>query len=371
MRLAPLAAGAAAALVAIAPGAATAQDDDATVTGDVAVVAEGLELRGDLDGDRFDVWANVLGLTPHDSDRTLQVYCIDIRNDIDHDATYAEGDWDSSGVPGLEQVRWVLVNGHPNTGAADLLERAGAPVPDQWDDTELTRVAYAGTQAAVWHFTDGFEPYDDPVLGGTDAQQDAVTAVYDHLVDNAGGLPDPSEFYIDLEGVDDAVYEDGEFGPYTIRTNAGPVTLDAEGGRLLDADGGEVTGLDDGDDFYIVLDEGAEQITIGGHAVFDLPVGRVFLAAADESLGAQTTEGMTSGPSQKLILAENREAELPAEWAFALELPDTETPPEETSPKPQLPTTGTGLSAAFAAGLALVIGGLAAIALVRRRAAAE
>ncbi|GAB3237509.1 thioester domain-containing protein [Glycomyces halotolerans] len=358
------------ALTALAGTAASAQetDDDAPVTGDI-VITEGLELTGELDGDRFDVWANVLGLKPHGTEETLQVYCIDIRTDLDGESPYAEGDWDASGVANLEQVRWVLSNGHPNVGAEALLDRSGAaPAPD-WDTMDTARVAYAGTQAAVWHFTDGFalDP-DAPVIDGTDEQNEAVAAVYAHLTENTGRLPDPSEYHITLDGIDEASYENGRFGPYTIRSNSGTVTLAAEGGRLVDEAGDDVDALDDGEDFHIVLDEDSTGITITGHAAFDLPVGRVFLATTEESITEGVTEYAKSAPSQQLILAQPREAEIPAEWTFALELPETERPAE---PKPQLPVTGAGLSVFFAAGLVLLIGGLTAIALTRRRSAAE
>jgi TQXA domain-containing protein/LPXTG-motif cell wall-anchored protein len=371
-----LAALAAATLAALAPAApARAQDGAETgpVSGDI-VIERGLELRGSLDGEQWNTWANVLGLTPHGSEETLRVYCIDIRTDLDQDSPYTEGDWEESGVANLEKVRWVLFNGYPNVAAEDLLEAAGAEPDEDWDQVETDRVAYAGTQAAVWHFTDGFAlDVDDAVIGGDEAQSEGVAAIYEHLTANAGRVPDPSEFYIELEGAEEASYEDGRFGPYTIRSNAGPVRLSAEGGRLVDADGGEVGSLDDGEEFYIVLDEGSEEITITGQASHDLPVGRIFMATTDDSLSGEAVNPVKSGDSQMLILAEPREAEIPAEWAFALQLPEDDRPGDETTEaaRPQLPQTGAGLTVVFAAGLVLLIGGLAVMTLMRRKAATE
>ncbi|WP_026930971.1 Cys-Gln thioester bond-forming surface protein [Glycomyces tenuis] len=367
---------AAAALAALAPaGPAGAQEDAEAepVSGDI-VIDEGLELRGTLDGEEWNTWANVLGLTPHGGEETLQVYCVDIRTELDQDSPYTEGDWEESGVANLEKVRWVLFNGHPNVTAEALLEAAGAAPAADWDPAETERVAYAGTQAAVWHFTDGFKlDADDAVIGGEAAQSEGVAAIYEHLTANAGRVPDPSEFYIELEGTEQASYEDGRFGPYTIRSNAGPVELGADGGSLVDADGGEVTSLDDGDEFYIVLDEGSEEITITGHASHDLPVGRIFMATTDESLSGDAVNPVKSGDSQMLILAEPRAADIPAEWAFALQLPADERPGESATEaaRPQLPETGANLTVVFATGLAMLIGGLTVMALVRRKAAAE
>lgn len=372
-RLAPLAAFTATALAALAPsGAANAQEDDdsAPVSGDIVVEA-GLELRGSVDGEQWNTWANILGLTPHGGEATLRVYCIDIRAELDGDSPYTEGDWEESGVANLEKVRWVLFNGYPNVTAESLLADAGAAPAEDWDEARTERVAYAGTQAAVWHFTDDFAlDVDDAVIGGDEEQSAGVAAVYEHLTANAGRIPDPSEFYIELDGVEEASYEDERFGPYTIRSTAGPVTMSAEGGGLIDAEGREVEMLDDGEDFFIVLDEGSEQITVTAHASYDLPVGRVFMPTAAETLAA---EPVGSGGSQMLILAQPRAAEIPAEWSFALQLPEEE-PPAETTPEaapPKLPATGTNLTTIFAAGLALLVGGLTVLSLAKRRTTAE
>ena len=374
-RLAPLAALAAAALAALTPaGGALAQDGGTEpVSGDI-LIEEGLELRGTLDGEQWNTWANVLGLRPHGGEETLQVYCIDIRTDLDQESPYTEGDWEESGVANLEKVRWVLFNGYPNVTAEALLAEAGAEPAADWDETDAERVAYAGTQAAVWHFTDDFTlDTAEAVIGGSEEQSAGVAAIYDHLTANAGRVPDPSEFYIELNGVEEASYEDERFGPYTIRSTAGPVTMSAEGGDLIDAEGREIDVLDDGEDFFIVLDEGSEQITVTAHASYDLPVGRIFMATTHESLSGEAAEPVKSSDSQMLILAQPRAAEIPAEWAFALQLPEEE-PPAETTPEvaqPKLPATGTSLTTAFAAGLALLIGGLTVLTLAKRRSAAE
>ncbi|MEU6858442.1 Cys-Gln thioester bond-forming surface protein [Glycomyces sp. NPDC046736] len=362
---APLAA--AAALAAVLAGApAHAQDEDRPVSGDI-VTTPGPELRGRMDGERYDVWANVIGLKPHGGDETLVVYCIDIKTPLDTESPYAEGDWEESGVPNLEQVRWVLYNGFPNVGAKDLIEDSGAEVNPEWSDAKVDEVAYAGTQAAVWFFTDDWTLLtDNPVKGGNNGEDEAVLAVYEHLTEDTGRVPDPSEYVLDLDGEESAAYHNGRFGPYILRSNAGAVTLTAEGGKLETPDGQKVESLFDGEPFWIVLDEGSDEITVKGSAAYDLPIGRVFLATNDEALSGDAVNPLTAGESQKLILAQPREGEVPAEWKFALEAP-TEKP--EESAKPQLPVTGSGLSLAFAGGLALLVGGMTVIVFAKRRRA--
>ncbi|MDA1360638.1 Cys-Gln thioester bond-forming surface protein [Glycomyces luteolus] len=359
----PLAA--AAALLAVLAGAPAHAQETEPVSGDV-VAAPGLELRGRFAEERYDVWANVLGLKPHGGEETLVVYCIDIHTPLDTESPYAEGDWEESEVANLEEVRWVLFSGYPSVGAADLIEAAGAEVNPDWSDEEAAEVAYAGTQAAVWHFTDGWDLLEDnPVKGGNNGEDEAVLAVYEHLTEEPGRVPDPSEFTVDLEGEESASFKDERFGPYTIRSNAGPVELSAEGGRLETESGDEAQSLKDGEQFWIVLDEGTNEITVEGTAAYDLPVGRVFMATDDEALTGDPANPMTVGDSQKLILAQPREGEIPAEWRFALDAPES-----SEAPKPQLPATGSSLSIAFAAGLALMVGGMTVIVLGKRRKAA-
>jgi TQXA domain-containing protein/LPXTG-motif cell wall-anchored protein len=357
-----------AAFLAVLAGAPAHAEEPEPVSGDI-VTAPGLELRGEMDGERYDVWANVLGLQPHGTEETLVVYCIDIRTPLDTERPYTEGEWEESEVANLEAVRWVLFNGLPNVGAEDLIEASGGEVNPDWSEEEINEVAFAGTQAAVWHFTDAWDLLtDNPVKGGNSGEDEAVLAIYQHLTEDTGRVPDPSEFTVDLEGEEAATFEDGRFGPYTIRSNAGPVTLTAEGGRLETEGGEEVATLEDGEEFWIALDDGENEITVSGTAAFDLPVGRVFLATTDESLSGDAVNPMTSGESQKLILAQPREGEVPAEWKFALDAP-SERPSDSGGAK--LPTTGASLSIAFAAGLALLVGGMTVIVVGKRRATSD
>lgn len=357
----PLAA--AAALLATAfTGVPAHAEEPEPVSGDV-VTAPGLELRGRFDEERYDVWANVLGLTPHGTEETLVVYCIDIHTPLDTESPYTEGDWAESEVANLEEVRWVLFNGYPNVDAEELIESSGGEVNPEWPDKKAAEVAYAGTQAAVWHFTDDWDLLEDnPVKGGNNGEDEAVLAVYQHLTEDTGRVPDPSEFTVDLEGEESATYVDGRFGPYTIRSNAGPVELTAEGGSLETEDGEPAKSLADGEEFWIVLDEDTNEITVNGTAAYDLPVGRVFLATSEEALSDDAVNAMTRGDSQKLILAQPREGAVPAEWRFALDAPEESAPP-----RPQLPVTGSALSLAFAAGLALLVGGMTVIVFSKRR----
>ena len=75
---------------------------------------------------------------------------------------------------------------------------------------------------------------------------------------------------------------------------------------------------------------------------------------------------------RRLKVTENKlkrwvsEGEIPASWRFALNAPES-----GETPKPQLPTTGASLSIAFAAGLALLVGGMTVIVAGKRRKAID
>lgn len=83
------------------------------------------------------------------------VYCIQhgvptsngIRN-------YTEKVWSSTTIKSLPNVQWILNNSYPNKTLSSLASdatAAGYPVSDLKPDQ-----AVSATQAAIWHFTDGF-----------------------------------------------------------------------------------------------------------------------------------------------------------------------------------------------------------------------
>ncbi|MFC4337323.1 thioester domain-containing protein [Salininema proteolyticum] len=354
-------------------GAAAQAQEEEPETSNVET-EDGLVLQGTAptgEDNAMEDWkaaADLIYLYPDGPDgEALTAYCIDLPTSLSTDRPYVEGDWEESNVPNLESVRWVLLNAYPNAGAEETLNAAG--FEGSFSDEEAVMAAFAGVQAAVWHFTDGFELAaldDEPVLDGSDAENEAVRAVYDHLLENAGSVPDPDTFTINLENVEEASYEDGRFGPYVMRSNVGDVELSAEGGNLVDAEGEAVESLSDGGEFYIELDAASESIVIEGLASYDIPVGRVFLASSEEAVRSDRSNHSRAADmetSQKLILAEPRPAEVPARWAFELELPEGAQVPETE----RLPVTGTSMGFTIGAAALLLTAGVVAMVLMRRR----
>lgn len=315
----------------------------------------------------MEIEADIISLTPHDGDgEALLTYCIDLETDLITDHPYAEGEWTESNVPNLESVRWVLSNSYPNVSADALLSASDFDGDlDAGAGVGAEVVAYVATQAAVWHYTDGFTLNSGDATVEVDGVADeAIEAVYDYLVDNTGTLPNPDEYNIEIGNLDTATYDGEKFGPYIMQSNVGQVELAAEGGSLVDEDGEAVDVLAGGEEFYISLERASNTITIDGVASYDLPLGRVFLATTPEAVASDFSQASDKEASQKLILAQPRESELPANWAFELEVPRTDGVPESET----LPVTGNAFI--YAGGLAAVLvaaGTVALLVTTRRR----
>jgi TQXA domain-containing protein len=129
---------------------------------------------GKVDGRHVRLEAGLLGFTDG-TGVTSGGYCIDARTHRRHDAVYAEGNpLDAVVVANPRQVRWLLVHGYPNGPALLGSDRHG-----------LARSSSV-VQAAIWHYSDGFQldPAGAPYVDG------AYRGAYDLLVREASvGTP--------------------------------------------------------------------------------------------------------------------------------------------------------------------------------------
>jgi TQXA domain-containing protein len=131
---------------------------------------------GTIDGRHYNFEAGLLGFT--DGQRLAGTgYCIDARTHRRHTADYTDGaSAVSAGVPNAGPILWLLRHEYPNGPA-----RLGG------DAKGLARSSSV-VQAAIWHFSDGFEldPAGRPLVDG------AYRAAYDQLVAAAAaGAPAP------------------------------------------------------------------------------------------------------------------------------------------------------------------------------------
>ena len=92
------------------------------------------------------VGAALITLTTADADALL-TYCIDLNTHTNTGVTYDEGTWTQANVPDIAKVTAILQVSFPVRTVAQLGQSSGIA-------TLTEQEAIAGTQAAIWHFTD-------------------------------------------------------------------------------------------------------------------------------------------------------------------------------------------------------------------------
>ncbi|KOV38956.1 hypothetical protein ADK60_01460 [Streptomyces sp. XY431] len=218
------------------------------------------------------------------ADGEIKTYCIDIDHpvDITKAIEYRESDWKSSSLGRPEKaqdaskIRWILENSYPQV--TDLKKLA----TDAGVKGELTKEdAAAGTQAAIWKFSDG----KNAVPVDAEAKQ-----LRDYLVSekNKGIAAEPKP---SLSLTPDSVSgkPGTKLGPFTLNSSANEVKLALAGDaadkvKLVDKDNKPVSDLAGpiAKDTQLWLDvpagtpDGTASINANAETV--VPSGRVFLS---------------------------------------------------------------------------------------------
>ncbi len=282
-----------------------------------------------------DSWGQVTGTVPDDSDDgvadvnvaaglfdlTIDAdtaatgYCIDILTDI-VSGTLDEIDWDTSGVANLHVIETILANYHP---AGDG--------PAEYALTGSSADKAVATQAAIWHFSDGFVLDGATETGdGGPLDEATVLANYQTILDAvaADALTGFGEPTVSLSITPPASTEGvaGQLvGPYMVNTSAATATLTpSDGVSLHNEDGSPFTDeVVDGTQVWLKSDaEGAGTITATADA--EVGAGRVFYGqnAAGKDL-------------QRLILATTVTTDATAEASVTFGTPPPTTTPETTT----------------------------------------
>jgi TQXA domain-containing protein/LPXTG-motif cell wall-anchored protein len=332
--------------------AAETKTTPATATANIAKDSAGRKIKfalydqGGKAENAYRVTLAVNGGVPYDA------YCIDIAHDLQQGGTYQEAGWDPNRVQQLAKVQWILVNSVPNKPVEQVLEAAKVTKPASVNSADLPLLVYAGTQGAIWHFSDGFNLGDRP---GDDAYA-VVKGVYDYLINNAVDAPEPAPtLRISPASITGQVGT--KLGPYTVNT-AGWAELTATGGKIVDANGVEITTrIANGGQFWLTGDVPGK---VSVHAKGDgsVPIGRVF-----------TYQG-GADQAQKVILAGAAPIPLDADAEGTFTPRDAAAPPAPPAPgdaAPILPITGASTVGAAAGGAALLAGGAALVVVLRRR----
>ncbi|MFI2611632.1 Cys-Gln thioester bond-forming surface protein [Kitasatospora sp. NPDC018619] len=213
----------------------------------------------------------------------LRTYCIDFDNPVylDSGAKYHEADWASSSLnsnANAPKIRWILDNSYPQAGLASL---ATAIHVDSLSEAD----AAAGTQAAIWKFSDNKNAVP---------RNEKAKKLRDYLVgdSNKGVAAEPKP---SLTLTPDSVSgkSGGKLGPFLLNTSANEVKLTVTGDaadkvKLLDKDNKQVNGSltgPIGKDTPLYLDVPAGtpdgKAAINATAEATVLSGRVFMSGVD------------------------------------------------------------------------------------------
>jgi len=202
---------------------------------------------------------------------SIQTYCIDLHNPTQSKAKYEEKPWSQTSLANNREagkINWILQNSYPQVNdLAELASKAGSGAL-----TENT--AAAGTQVAIWRFSDGAK---------VDAVDPAAEKLADYLEKSARNLAEPkASLSLEPPAVSGKAGE--RLGPVKIRTNAESVTLTpgteavGSGVRLVDKSGKAITSAANGGEVYVDVPSGASDgsVSLTAQAATKVPVGRAF-----------------------------------------------------------------------------------------------
>ncbi|GAA3764096.1 thioester domain-containing protein [Salinactinospora qingdaonensis] len=386
----------------ITPGTAAAAQQNIARVDDNGIAGEVVHFAGEGDTAASTTLFNLR----LDGDSAVGAYCVDISSEVDHEAAYIEAAWEDAPEEGgfLEyaaEVNWVLRHSYPSLGLDRLRTRAGIPSLD-------TEQAIAGTQAAIWHFSNGVSLPDpggegpaaslEPGERRGRANSAEVRALYSYLTETAESTSEPApSLTVEPERVSGTGAS--PLGPLTVRTtSAEPVQVSVSGAEsavIVDGSGTPVSVVRAGQEFFLRLED---EVPAGAAKVYaqaakaKVEAGRLFigkdgvstqpLVAAERGTVAATASATVTWDlaSASPSVAASPSAEAATESEAGPSRPEAATTPgpepsssspvviaNDKQPERDLPLTGTWVGAIIIAGVTLVTAGVAALVLARRR----
>jgi TQXA domain-containing protein/LPXTG-motif cell wall-anchored protein len=279
-----------------------------------------------------------------------------------------------------DEINWILHNSFPTLNVDDLSKAAGTP-------TTLTKQeAVEGTQAAIWHDSDGVDL-------DTSKNNANVDALYNYLVGNQQKLPQPAtDASVTITSPSNTSTEaGGRIGPFVVKTNMQSLqlTADVPSGvtvQAVDSSGKAVDAnhITDGTKVYFVTKSDAA----AGHGSFtltgDAQLGQLFVGkdVSDSIKQAGRLTKNCKHSYQSLIVAKSVTvpATAKASWTVETVPSSSSTPTASTSPSTtpapvvgaaggtgQLPYTGVNILWPVALAVVLIGGGGAFLLLQKRR----
>lgn len=355
MRLFPRRAGLAlAAIASVTIGFMAPTPAHAAVTGTVDWDPANQGVKVKLKGENHDIVTRLFTLNLSGGAKLL-TYCIDLDTDAKRNANMVEDDWKNYPNPNTnfkaqpEKVNWVLHNSYPSNDLTKLATTLGIPAIDK-------KAAIAGTQAAIWHYSNGAE-----LASGNDA---GVATLFNFLTGPANiGLKSEPADTLDITPPTTEGKAGENVGPFTVNTTATSVALAIAGAKdatIVNAAGEAVTTAKNGDQVFIKAPAGAAgQATITATANGKVLTGRLFRG---DKVVTQTMITATTAETQVSDTAA-------AKWTVPA--PSVSPMPSVTPSAPgkgaNLPKTGSTITGVIVAGGVLLFVGVGVVFFARRR----
>ena len=256
------------------------------------------------------IQAGLLNLQVDGSSSVEGAYCVDFIGGIDEGDTIPEVPWDGSSIANRDAVERILNSYFPVGVGPEGYEIEGT-------DSEKA----AATQAAIWHFTNGFELESSnghpTVLAN---YQTILAAVADGALPALGG-----PVTLSIEGDTDVDAIPGQLiGPFVIHTSAASVDLTpGEGVTLHHEDGSPFEGpASDGDELWLEASEAGEA--------------SLYAYAAGVESGVRL---FADADVQDLAFLVVTPREVMDEVEVEVQTPPTSSPPSSTTTPPESTTT--------------------------------
>ncbi len=237
----------------------------------------------------------------------LYSYCIDIHHPTGGNAKYQESSWDATSLgknANAGKIKWILENAYPQVN--DLSKLASEAGVDKLTD----QLAAAGTQVAIWHYSDNVD---------VTADNKSAEKLAEYLIKNAQTSSEPAA---SLAVSPPAVSGKSgtKLGPVTVHTNgsSAQVSLSSQtpsGVKLVDAAGKPVTSAVDGSQLFFDVPAGtsAGTATMMVQSTTTVPIGRAFTGTWNKQ-AAQTL--ILAGSSDSTV-----SAQATATWAMQGPIP--------------------------------------------------
>ncbi|MGW5064866.1 Cys-Gln thioester bond-forming surface protein [Streptomyces cyaneofuscatus] len=222
----------------------------------------------------------------------LKTYCVDLHNPTQNQAKYLETPWAETSLGANRnagKIRWILQHSYPQVDdLAALAEAAGTgPLTE--------RTAAAGTQVAIWRYSDGAD------VTAVDKQAEKLA---DWLHRRARNVTEPrASLTLEPAAVSGRAGE--RLGPVTVRTDAEqvsvspPVDAAVSGITVTDKKGTPVTSATDGARLYFSVPKGSADgsASLSVQTTTSVPVGRAFAGTT------RTQTQILAGSSESTVSA--------------------------------------------------------------------